>query len=239
MEPRSELLVFNKKEIAVIITLLVLVALFSFTLGLKLGKTLGGGKSEHVETAPLTEKKAAVADHGAATDAAGHGDEHAAAPAADAPGEGHGAPAAEHGSMAEGHGSTPAEGETATKTPGKTAEDLADQELVSETGKEKVGLGKAVPMALPKEKKTEASQGGRFTLQVGSHRTVAEAAEQVTALKRLDLEAFYIEAKVRGKGTWYRVGVGTYVSKEAAEAAGAKLKATKSLPSFIVQRITE
>ena len=206
MDPKAELLVFNKKEIIVIITLLVLVALFSFTLGLKLGKTLGGGgiKTEQAEHAPLVE----------------HEEKHVATESE--------------------HGEEPAAVEPSKKInegeqPKHLADDHADAEFTQEADKEKVGSGKVVPMALPKDKKSE---GPRYTLQVGSHRTVAEATEQVAALKHKGLDAFYLEAQLAGKGTWYRVGVGVFAVKEEAERAATAWK-SKGLPAFIVQKLGE
>lgn len=208
MDPKAELLVFNKKEIFVIITLLVLVALFSFTLGLKLGKTLGSGgiKAQQAEHAPLAEHdEQAVEKH--AADENAHGE-------------------APHDEVVK----KPAE----TSQPKQTAEDHADAEFSHEADKEKVGSGKVVPMALPKDKKGEG--GPRYTLQVGSHRTVAEATEQVAALKQKGLDAFYLEAQLAGKGTWYRVGVGVFTTKEEAERTSSNLK-SKGLPAFIVQKL--
>lgn len=210
MDPKAELLVFNKKEIFVILLLLVLVALFSFTLGLKMGKSLGSAtKAPQADHAPLAEKH-----------------EPEAPPHADAQ-DAHSEPA-------------PAE---AAKLPAhdakQLAEDQADAEFAAESDKEKVGIGKAVPMTLPKAKKSETAKGAlRYTLQVGSHRTVAEASEQVSALKKKGLDAFYIEANVPGKGTWYRVGIGIFNTKEDAERGATEWK-SKNLPAFIVQKIGE
>lgn len=232
MEPKTELLVFNKKEISVIIVLLVLVAMFSFTLGLRLGKSLGSHQSvthESTEQAPLDHKQDG---HG---EAAEHKDEHGAAPAGDA-----------HGEHKEGHQASSGAadhkpvGDDAAAQSSKAAEDQADAEFVAEASKEKVKASKGVVLALPKDKKSEGFDGPRYTLQVGSHRTVAEAAEQVALLKRSNLDAFYMEAKVPGKGTWYRVGIGLFKSKEEAESTAGKWKAVKKgLPSYIVQKINE
>jgi cell division protein FtsN len=118
------------------------------------------------------------------------------------------------------------------------AEDHADAVFNQEANKEKLGVSKVVPMSLPMEKKSEAQSGVRYTLQVGSHRTVAEASEQVSALKHEGLDAFYLEARVPGKGKWYRVGVGVFRNREDAERAADSWK-SKGLPSHIVQKIGE
>ncbi|MBI3555513.1 MAG: SPOR domain-containing protein [Deltaproteobacteria bacterium] len=235
MEPKAELLVFNKKEITVIMVLLVLVSLFSFTLGLRLGKALGVSKVERAEQAPLAEKSEKKET---ATPASDHGDkesEHA-----DAKGEEAGLPKAADSARPEGKTPvSPESGESAVDT-GKKAEARADSEFAKEATKEKLVSGKTIPMSLPNEKKSEGD-GPRFTIQVGSHRTVAEAAEQVTQLKGTGFDdAFYLAANVPGHGTRYRVGVGIFSSKDAAERTAGKWKATKkALPFYIVQRINE
>jgi cell division protein FtsN len=221
MEPKSELLVFSKKEITVIITLLVLVALFSFTLGLRVGRTLGAAQTA---AAPTTDNVAPLATAPAKTVDAAPADEKALKP----------------GEVKAEPGEVEAAASAAHEQAARSAEDQADAELAKEISREKVRIDKPVPMNLPSQKKGDISDDMRYMLQFGSHRTIAEAAEQVAALKRNKLEAFYLEAKVPGKGTWYRVGVGAYVSKEAAERAGAKMKAAnKGLPSFLVQKIAE
>ena len=229
MEPRAELLVFNKKEITVIMVLLVLVSLFSFTLGLRLGKALGVSKAEHVDTPPLAEKSGFVK----AAPALSEQEEHGEAKSAEAK--------SEEGDLPKTADSAKASaGTDQASDAGKKAEGRADSEFAKEASKEKLASGKMIPMSLPNDKKGEG-EGPRFTLQVGSHRTVAEAAEQVTLLKGTGFDdAFYIAANVPGHGTRYRVGVGIFQNKEAAERAAGKWKAAKhALPFYIVQRINE
>jgi cell division septation protein DedD len=216
MEPRSELLVFNRKEIGVIITLLVLVAMFSFTLGLRLGKTLAVAKAQTQEGPPLSPKAEPKAEEKVADDKTEAPKQEAALAKDAAKPVGTADPAA------------------------KAIEDAADTELAAETEKEKVTVGTAMPMALPKEKKSlNAGHTTRYTLQFGAYRTMGEAAEQVTALKHKDLDAQYLEADVKGKGKYFRVIVGTFSNKDDAERAGAKWKSEKGLPDYIVRAVAE
>lgn len=223
MEPKSELLLFSKKEITVIIVLLGLVALFSFTLGLRLGRSLSVAKPlETTEQAPLVEgAQKAVA---------------AKPPEAQEPGE-----QASAGQAEEKKGD---QAKPAVNPAAAAADDRADAELNKAISTEKVGLKRPVPMALPSETAAQAPEGVRYTLQFGSYRTVAEAADEVSALKHGDLKAsgldiYYFETKVAGKGTWYRVGVGSFATKDSAERAGTKLKSeVGNLPTFFVQKIT-
>ena len=158
MDPKADLLVFGRKEVFVIIVLFILVALFSFTLGVRLGRSIGVPKAAEADRPPLTEQVAAApatpADHD--EDLSEHAEKTAVKPA----------------------------------SPEAQAEDQADTKFVDEVKKEKVAIEKRVPMNLPHQKKAASAPSGKYTLQVGSFRTVGEAAERVSALKRQDLEAF-------------------------------------------------
>jgi cell division protein FtsN len=206
---RHDLLVFSKKEIILVFILLVLIALLSFTLGLRMGKQLaavaipGGVSHEAVVDPPL---------HEAPTTVAADGDEHGAAEPA-----------------ATSHGSAP------------TAASVADAQLKHELTEEKVAPVRKVLTALPQDKVGDAPVPGSYTLQVGAFKSVAEATERVAVLRRKGVkDAHYFAAQVPDKGTWYRVGIGSYSGKQQAEAAGKSLRASPTAAEvgpFIVQRI--
>lgn len=228
METKHELFVFNKKEVGVILMLLGLVALFSFTLGIKLGKRLGAAKPAEqaaIVASPLTAAK----------------------------------PKTEHAAEAskEDEESAPTLSEDEIN-PAAAAEEKADAELEKEIDKTHAGAGKILAMALPGEKKgvakstesgpakaepathsqkTEQAANGKYTLQIGSYRTLKEATEQVSELKKKNLDAFYVEAQIPGKWTWYRVGVGVFANKGMAEKTAVRWKSAKALPPYIVQKI--
>ena len=210
-QPKHDLLVFSKKEVLVVLALLFLVALFSFTIGLNLGKDLAGhslGTVPSHDAPPLAEP-------------------HHEAPVAD---------------TAEGDHSIDAHDATAAKTPvtGHELPHSVDDRLTQELKQEKVSPQRPIANVLPGEKRTAAPVQG-FTLQVGSYKSVTEAAERVAVLKRGGFQdAFYFEAVVPEKGTWYRVGLGRYETKSAAEQAGKALRAGAhgaTAPSFIVQKL--
>jgi len=63
--------------------------------------------------------------------------------------------------------------------------------------------------------------GAKFTVQVGSHRDLSEANEQVSRLRAAGFEARVVAAELHGRGTWYRVQVGRFADRaEATKAAG-------------------
>jgi cell division protein FtsN len=85
----------------------------------------------------------------------------------------------------------------------------------------------AATVAAP-QPKVAAGQGTgkpkRFTLQVGAVRDGKEAVRMVVHLKKKGYAAFSSRAEVAGKGTWYRVRVGNFASRDAAERMLARLR---------------
>ena len=225
MQPKHDLLVFSKKEILVVLLLLILVALFSFTIGLKLGKSLASKESPVVQQEhqnPPLEEKAEATDEEEEEEEPDTGADHNP--------QAH--PSSHPSSYTGSSGTT-------THSKGSVADSVADQKLEEEVKKEGIQSHRAITTELPQQPK-KASEGVGYTLQVGAYKTVAEATEEVAVLKRKGIEkAFYFEAEVPGKGTWYRVGIGVYKSKNDAERSGQKLKAQGDFPQFIVQRIGE
>jgi len=70
--------------------------------------------------------------------------------------------------------------------------------------------------------KPAAEGKGRFTLQLASFQDRAEAEAFLTATKSAGYQAYLTEAEVSGKGTFYRVRLGSYRSLEAASDAKAE-----------------
>jgi cell division protein FtsN len=202
-ESKTNLLVFTKKEVFLILFLLILVSLFSFTLGLKLGKNLAQREFTQQEKLTATSHEEPF-----------HAVEDSVAP--------------------ESHADKAVHTESNRTDEVVSPEHMQNKEeelLGEELKKDKPTAKKEVPLTIPSEKRGLPI---RYTLQVGSYRTIGEAAEQVALLKRRSLEAFYLEASVPGKGNWYRVGIGNFETKEEAEKMAQKWKALHSLPPFII-----
>jgi type IV secretory pathway VirB10-like protein len=208
MDQRPDLLIFSKKEFFAIVILLVLVALFSFTLGLKMGKTLGFSSKDVAQSEPQTpvkvEQPATVTESATTTEVA-------------------------------------TQTETAPAQAPQPEVKKADEAEVAPDAAQGLSAEEYAGEQLHKDKKTKAQPGagGKYTLQVGSYRTVSEAAERVADLKHSGLDAFYLAAEVPGKGTWYRVGIGVFRTKSEAERTAAEWKKTRQVPPFIVQKVTD
>jgi cell division septation protein DedD len=57
---------------------------------------------------------------------------------------------------------------------------------------------------------------GAFTVQVGASQDRGEAARLQNRVRTAGLRPYVVEAKLRGKGTWYRVRVGAFRDRESA-----------------------
>jgi len=70
--------------------------------------------------------------------------------------------------------------------------------------------------------KPGADGKGRFTLQLSSFQDRSEAEAFLTSMKSAGYQPYLTEADVSGKGTFYRVRLGSYRSLEAANDAKAE-----------------
>lgn len=82
------------------------------------------------------------------------------------------------------------------------------------------------------------SSVGKYTVQVASYATEAEAQNHAERLKTKGFSAFYIPADVKGK-TWYRVSVGLFADSKSALAYRQELMKDGHVDSAIVQKIVQ
>ncbi len=79
----------------------------------------------------------------------------------------------------------------------------------------------------------ETSAGGKFTLQLSAYQDKAEADRFMAGLRDKGYAPFSVEAKVNGKGTWYRIRMGQFATQEAATKYLSDLKRETSLDAFV------
>ena len=95
----------------------------------------------------------------------------------------------------------------------------------------KVVKQKAPPKAKndpqPKPTPNKVVQKGRFTIQIAALQDAKSAEKLVAALRKKGFRAYQIRSQVAGKGVWYRVRVGAFEDRGAANKILAKLKASK------------
>jgi cell division septation protein DedD len=87
------------------------------------------------------------------------------------------------------------------------------------------------------DEKTLIEPSGKYTLQVGSYPTEAEAKERVDSLREHGLNPFLRQAEVKGLGLRYRLFVGGFASREEAEKSGKEYQAQHVIHSFLVSNL--
>ncbi|MDA8142261.1 MAG: SPOR domain-containing protein [Desulfobacteraceae bacterium] len=95
--------------------------------------------------------------------------------------------------------------------------------------KEEKAAKPAAPKPTPAAKAESAAAASekRFTIQVASFQDLESAERSVKNLKDKGFSAHHVRVEIQGKGAWYRVRVGSYDSKIAAEAMLKKLEQSK------------
>lgn len=83
------------------------------------------------------------------------------------------------------------------------------------------------------QKVPEAAADGQWTLQLSAYQDKAEADHFAATLRDRGYAPFIVDAAVPGKGTWYRVRMGRFPSREAAGRYLADFKRETSLDAFV------
>jgi cell division protein FtsN len=88
---------------------------------------------------------------------------------------------------------------------------------------------KADEKLMSKEHKLVQSSGkdemsGKFTIQLGSHRTLKEAEDFAEGFKARGYDPIINQIEIKGKGTWYRVSLGAFSTQEDAKSYIGKEK---------------
>jgi len=92
----------------------------------------------------------------------------------------------------------------------------------------------AVESAVPNGPPAPAGREGGYQLQVSSFRTQTEGDTFAGQLRARGHKAYVVEAKVPGRGTWYRVRIGPFTSQHAASTYRAGFEGREHVVPFIV-----
>jgi DedD protein len=97
----------------------------------------------------------------------------------------------------------------------------------------------AAPAASPPTQKAaapkpEATPKLRYTVQIASYQDKQSATEDVKKMKQNGYAAFVLASDVPGKGTWYRVRIGSFTKKESAEKLSQDIHAKAGVTSLVV-----
>jgi len=124
-----------------------------------------------------------------------------------------------------------------------------DQKAAKESGTEPGPEKKIIPVTAAKktvvkpspvaEKKAATRKRGasarlRFTIQVSSHPDRQTAEDDVRRMKQSGFAAFIVTSDLQSKGTWYRVRIGSFASRDAAEKLEKDIHAKVGLEPIVV-----
>ncbi len=73
----------------------------------------------------------------------------------------------------------------------------------------------------------------RYTLQIASYQEKEIAEDDIKKMKQRGYSAFIVTSDLPGKGTWYRVRLGSFASKALAEKLQKELRAKEGISPFI------
>lgn len=114
------------------------------------------------------------------------------------------------------------------KPSGVTAEEFEDQKKSP-----KVVVTPAEP-AVPAVVLESETPMGKYAIQVGSYPTAAEASSVVGQWKGKGYTAFMSVGQIPQRGTWYRVRIGGFPTREEAEVFLEKLKTKEKTTGLVV-----
>jgi DedD protein len=99
------------------------------------------------------------------------------------------------------------------------------------TNKEGGGLKEAIARAA--QPPDQAVKGGAFTLQLSAFQERQEADRFAARLRDRGYAPYILTSEVPGKGTWYRVRMGSFASKDAASRYLSDFKRETQLDAFV------
>jgi cell division septation protein DedD len=104
----------------------------------------------------------------------------------------------------------------------------------NDAGALKEAFGKAQRSADPTPTpQPPATADGSWTLQLSAYQEKSEAERFAAGLKDKGYAPFIVEATIPGKGTWYRVRLGKFGSREAATSYLSDLKRETSINGMV------
>lgn len=184
MDSKTKLYVFAKKEVALIFIFMILIAVTSFVLGVKIGKNYS---MEMAGITPEDQKKVIEL----------------------------------LSNKEEELSKIKANPETSTVESSEIEHKL--QEKISEEfGGKDVGLSHGSNMSVAQDAPIASSikdaLSGKFTIQLGSHRTLKEAESFAEGFRARGYNPIINQIEIKGKGTWYRVSLEAFNTAEEAKA---------------------
>ncbi len=247
MDKNQKLFVYDRREMSLLLGLILGVSLIAFTLGVHLGKRIGShsapreiGDAPTVATSPdqipnrqeLTEQSKATEQAAEESlNQALHDEVARTGIKLETPRQ---VQLPRQAKTAKAGATTlPANG---ASTDEKRAEALAKvhAESKSATQEKHRAADEGSSHSQGATEGTAAHRG--YSLQIGSYPSQAEATHLIEKLEHNQLKGYAVSADLQGKGTWYRVYVGEFPDRDQAEKAGVEYRSKQWIESFIVSR---
>jgi cell division septation protein DedD len=220
---KEQLFIYGRKEIAVLVFLGVLVTVFAFTLGVHLGKKIAPATVVHSgDTRAIVTEADQIPDRVELTEQS-KGAPKAADEALDQAAH---EEVARTGIKIDKYRQIELPDKAKSKNEGATT--LSDQDRK----KARIDI-KMIPAAI------RPTPEGKFTLQIGSYPELNEAKDLVDALEALGLRPYLRVADIKNKGKWFRVYMGGFASKDAANQAGEGYKSKHVINSYIIAKMAD
>jgi DedD protein len=89
-------------------------------------------------------------------------------------------------------------------------------------------------IAPPPSEPPSAPKGGGWTVQLSAHQAEAEALARQKGFLSKGIQAYIVKATIAGKGTWYRVRVGQFSTKQGAQQYAEALAAKEGITPFVI-----
>ena len=116
-----------------------------------------------------------------------------------------------------------------------TTREKSAQPVTRATTENKSSAVTKQPVESKKKDVSPAVKNGKlhYTLQIASYQEKNDADEDVKKMKQRGYAAFIVASELPGKGTWYRVRLGSFSSKAAAEKLQRELRAKEGISPFV------
>ena len=177
MDEKSNLYVFERKEVFLIFVFMILIGVTSFILGVKVGKQYSfeaaGFKSEDRQTVELMSQQEETIHEGG----------------------------------------KPSDVQIDTKNLREKMNESLEQKIKEELEKETKPAPVEIEPVVEAKPTTAPSidpMTGKFTIQLGSYRTLDEAEQFANGFKIKGYNPIISQKEIEGRGTWFRVSLGAF-----------------------------
>ncbi|RKH21824.1 SPOR domain-containing protein [Corallococcus praedator] len=116
---------------------------------------------------------------------------------------------------------------------GKVEETPVATRTAARDGGMKEAIARAQQLPAEPPRPAEAVKGGAFTLQLSAFQSRPDADRFAARLRDRGYAPYILAAEVPGKGTWYRVRMGSFASKEAAGRYLTDFKRETQLDAYV------